>query len=75
VIERIYALIPEIVAHGVSVLIIEQDVSQGVSVAGHVHCLLEGRTSLVGRPDELSAEQIERAYFGAGLSPNAGAPA
>lgn len=72
VIERIYALIPEIVAHGVSVLIIEQDVSQGVSVAGHVHCLLEGRTSLVGRPDELTAEQIERAYFGAGMVPNVG---
>jgi branched-chain amino acid transport system ATP-binding protein len=69
VIERIYALIPEIVSHGVSVLIVEQDVSQGVSVAGHVHCLLEGRTSLAGRPEELTAEQIERAYFGAGQSP------
>jgi branched-chain amino acid transport system ATP-binding protein len=66
VIERIYALIPEIVAHGVSVLIIEQDVSQGVAVADHVLCLLEGRTSLRGRPEELSPEQIERAYFGVG---------
>jgi branched-chain amino acid transport system ATP-binding protein len=75
VIERIYALIPEIVAHGVGILIIEQDVSLGVSVAGHVHCLLEGRTSLVGRPDELTPEQIERAYFGAGTLPTAGAPA
>jgi branched-chain amino acid transport system ATP-binding protein len=75
VIERIYALIPEIVSHGVSVLIIEQDVSQGVSVASHVHCLLEGRTSLVGRPDELTAEQIERAYFGAGVAPQSQAPA
>ena len=54
VIERIYALIPEIVPHGVSMLIVEQDVSQGVSVAGHVHCLLEGHTSLAGRPDELT---------------------
>jgi hypothetical protein len=50
-------------------------VSQGVSVAGHVHCLLEGRTSLVGRPDELTAEQIERAYFGAGMTPNSEASA
>jgi branched-chain amino acid transport system ATP-binding protein len=72
VIERIYALIPEIVAHGVSVLIVEQDVSQGVAVANHVHCLLEGRTSLSGRPEELTAEQIERAYFGAGQSPVSG---
>ncbi|MGH3731992.1 MAG: ABC transporter ATP-binding protein [Acidimicrobiales bacterium] len=68
VIERIYALIPDIVAHGVSVLIIEQDVSQGVAIANHVLCLLEGRTSLSGRPDELTPEQIEQAYFGAGPS-------
>jgi branched-chain amino acid transport system ATP-binding protein len=68
VVERIYALIPEIVARGVSVLIIEQDVTQGVAVANRVHCLLEGRTSLTGRPDELTAEQIEQAYFGAQLT-------
>ncbi|MDE3065787.1 MAG: ABC transporter ATP-binding protein [Acidobacteriota bacterium] len=68
VVERIYGLIPEIVARGVSVLIIEQDVTQGVAVANRVHCLLEGRTSLTGRPDELTAEQIERAYFGAQLA-------
>lgn len=69
VIERIYGLMPEIVAHGVGILIIEQDVSLGALVAGHVHCLLEGRTSLVGRPDELTPEQIERAYFGASSLP------
>ncbi len=68
VVERIYALIPEIVAQGVSVLIIEQDVTQGVAVANRVHCLLEGRTSLTGRPDELSPAQIEEAYFGAPLT-------
>lgn len=74
VIERIYALIPDIVAHGVSVLIIEQDVSQGVSVADHVLCLLEGRTSLRGRPEELTSEQIERAYFGAGAQRESDVP-
>lgn len=75
VIERIYALIPEIVQRGVSVLIIEQDVSQGLSVANRVLCLLEGRTSLEGRPDEFTSEKIERAYFGAeiGLSTAKGA--
>src|SRR5665213_2918737 len=68
VIERIYTLVPEIVAHGVSILIVEQDVAQGVAVADRVHCLLEGRTSLVGTPKELTPEQIDRAYFGADLS-------
>ncbi len=64
VIERIYALVPEIVSHGVSILVVEQDVAQGVAVADRVHCLLEGRTSLEGTPKELTSEQIDRAYFG-----------
>lgn len=70
VVERIYTLIPEIVSRGVSVLIVEQDVTQGLSVANRVLCLLEGRASLTGRPDELTSEEIEHAYFGAeiGLS-------
>jgi branched-chain amino acid transport system ATP-binding protein len=68
VIERIYALIPEIVREGLSVMIVEQDVAQGVGVASRVHCLLEGRTSLTGVPGDLTSEAIERAYFGADLS-------
>ncbi len=66
VVERIYALVPDIVAHGVSILIVEQDVSQGVAAADRVHCLLEGRTSMTGVPEELTSEEIDRAYFGAG---------
>jgi branched-chain amino acid transport system ATP-binding protein len=65
VIEKIYALVPEILALGVSILIVEQDVSQGVSVADRVHCLHEGRTSMTGTPAELTSEEIDRAYFGA----------
>jgi branched-chain amino acid transport system ATP-binding protein len=67
IIEKIYALVPEILAQGVSILIVEQDVSQGVSAADRVHCLLEGRTSMTGTPAELTSEEIDRAYFGAGL--------
>ncbi len=68
VIEKIYALIPEIVKEGLSVMIVEQDVAQGVGVASRVHCLLEGRTSLSGVPADLTSEAIERAYFGADLN-------
>lgn len=67
IVEKIYALVPEILAQGVSILIVEQDVSQGVSAADRVHCLLEGRTSMTGTPAELTSEEIDRAYFGAGL--------
>jgi len=68
VIERIYGLVPEIVAQGVSILVVEQDVSQGLAVADRVHCLLEGKTSLTGVPADFTPEQVERAYFGAGLA-------
>lgn len=65
VVERIYALVPDILAHGVSILIVEQDVSQGLAAADRVHCLLEGRTSMTGVPAEFTSEEIDQAYFGA----------
>jgi branched-chain amino acid transport system ATP-binding protein len=64
VIERIYEFLPRIVAEGIGVLLVEQDVSQALAVATRVHCLLEGKTSLVGAPGDLSAVDIESAYFG-----------
>jgi branched-chain amino acid transport system ATP-binding protein len=64
VIERIYEFLPTIVAQGIGVLLVEQDVTQALAVATRVHCLLEGTTSLTGTPQELSAEAIEAAYFG-----------
>jgi branched-chain amino acid transport system ATP-binding protein len=69
VIERIYEFLPTIVAQGIGVLLVEQDVSQALAVANRVHCLLEGTTSLVGAPNELSPAEIESAYFGTRTSP------
>jgi branched-chain amino acid transport system ATP-binding protein len=74
VVRRIYEVLPALVADGLTVLLVEQDVAQARHVATHVHCLLEGRTSLTGRPDELSAEQIEEAYFGMSSRAAATAP-
>ena len=45
-------------------LLVEQDVSQALRVASHIHCLLEGRTTLEGTPADVTAEQVEAAYFG-----------
>jgi branched-chain amino acid transport system ATP-binding protein len=64
VVRRIYDLLPELLATDVTVLLVEQDVSQALRVASQVHCLLEGRTTLTGKPAGLSAENIEAAYFG-----------
>ncbi|WP_375388240.1 ABC transporter ATP-binding protein [uncultured Amnibacterium sp.] len=64
IIKRIYAVVPEIVAGGTAVLLVEQDISQAIRVADRVVCLLEGHTVLTGRPGDLTRDQIEDAYFG-----------
>jgi branched-chain amino acid transport system ATP-binding protein len=64
VVRRIYTVLPELLASGVTILLVEQDVSQVLRVATHIHCLLEGRTTLQGLPGDLTAEKIEAAYFG-----------
>ena len=74
VVRRIYEVLPEIVGAGATALIVEQDVSQAMRVADRVHCLLEGRSVLEGRPQDLTAEQIEHAYFGIGEALSVVAP-
>ena len=64
VVQRVYGMLPEILATGLTVLLVEQDVSQALRVASHLQCLLEGRTTLEGRPADVTAEQVEAAYFG-----------
>jgi branched-chain amino acid transport system ATP-binding protein len=64
VVQRIYGMLPQILATGLTVLLVEQDVSQALRVASHIHCLLEGRTTLEGRPADVTADQVEAAYFG-----------
>jgi branched-chain amino acid transport system ATP-binding protein len=70
VVQHIYGMLPDILATGLTVLLVEQDVSQALRVASHIHCLLEGRTTLEGRPADVTADQVEAAYFGlAGAGP------
>jgi branched-chain amino acid transport system ATP-binding protein len=64
VVSQVYAAIPAIKAAGTTVLLVEQDVNQALSVADRVYCLLEGRISLTGESGELTKEQITDAYFG-----------
>ncbi|HEY1347646.1 MAG TPA: ABC transporter ATP-binding protein [Streptosporangiaceae bacterium] len=71
VVQRIYGMLPQILETGLTVLLVEQDVSQALRVASHIHCLLEGRTTLEGRPAGVTADQVEAAYFG--LADTAGA--
>jgi branched-chain amino acid transport system ATP-binding protein len=74
VVQRIYAMMPQILASGLTVLLVEQDVSQALRVASRLQCLLEGHTTLEGRPSEVTPEQVEAAYFGLQGDGGAGGP-
>ncbi len=64
VIRDVYAAIPRIRQSGASLIVVEQDVGQAMKVADRVFCMMEGRITLEGRPEELSREAIHNAYFG-----------
>lgn len=64
VIREIYAALPSLREDGMTLLIVEQDVQLAMQVSSRVVCLQEGRVSLVGKPGELTRDQISKAYFG-----------
>ncbi|HEX3907742.1 MAG TPA: ABC transporter ATP-binding protein [Mycobacteriales bacterium] len=74
-VQRIYSQLPDLLAAGMTALIVEQDVRQALRYASHVVCLLEGRMTLEGPPAAFTPEQIEAAYFGFMGADEAGATA
>ena len=60
----LYRAIPAIVGEGVTLVFVEQDITQALKVADRVICFLEGRVVLHGTPRELSRDRIREAYFG-----------
>jgi branched-chain amino acid transport system ATP-binding protein len=65
VIREVYARLPQIVAEGSALIIVEQDIVQALKAANHVYCLQEGRVALTGTAGSLTHEAISAAYFGA----------
>ena len=64
VIKEIYKAIPVITSEGMTVLIVEQDVTMARQVSTRLYCFQEGQVSLKGESSELTREQISQAYFG-----------
>ncbi len=74
IVQRIYAMLPQVLESGITILLVEQDVSQALRVATHLQCLLEGHVTLEGTPAEVTREQVEAAYFGVGSAASGGTP-
>ena len=64
VIKDIYAQLPKITGQGMSAILVEQDVTRALSAANQFLCLVEGRVSLAGAPQDHSRDAISAAYFG-----------
>ena len=64
VVQDIYRALPQIAEKGTTILVVEQDLTQALSVADRVQCLLEGRTALEGRVGSVTRDQVAAAYFG-----------
>jgi branched-chain amino acid transport system ATP-binding protein len=64
VVRDIYARLPAILAQGISIILVEQDVVQALKAAQRAYCLQEGRVALAGAAKDLTRETIAAAYFG-----------
>ena len=64
VVRSLYEALPRIVEAGMTVVVVEQDITLALDVSDRVYCLLEGRVSLSGVPGELTRDAITSAYFG-----------
>jgi branched-chain amino acid transport system ATP-binding protein len=64
VVKEIYDALPSVCAGGLTVIVVEQDVSVATRVSSRLYCLQEGRVTLTGPSKELTREQISQAYFG-----------
>jgi len=65
VVKEIYDALPAIVAGGLTLVVVEQDVGLARLVSHRLYCLQEGRVTLRGASAEVTREDISRAYFGA----------
>jgi branched-chain amino acid transport system ATP-binding protein len=64
VVRDIYTRLPSILAEGISLVIVEQDIAQALKAAAQVYCLQEGRVALQGAARDLTRQAIAAAYFG-----------
>jgi branched-chain amino acid transport system ATP-binding protein len=64
VIKDIYAMLPQIIGDGLTVILVEQDVTRALDSAQQFLCIQEGHISLEGAPKAFTRDQISAAYFG-----------
>jgi branched-chain amino acid transport system ATP-binding protein len=64
IIKDIYAKIKEINDQGITLLIVEQDVTRSLKHSDYAYVVLEGRIVMQGKSAELDIDEVNDAYFG-----------
>jgi len=64
VVRDLYASLGDVARAGLSIIVVEQDVSLAQRVSHRLYCFQEGRVSLVGVSLSLTRAEISHAYFG-----------
>ncbi|MBC2768938.1 ABC transporter ATP-binding protein [Pusillimonas minor] len=64
IVKEIYNTLEQIREDGLSIIVVEQDVSTARQVSNRLYCFQEGRVSLQGASSALSLDDISKAYFG-----------
>ncbi len=64
VVKELYGSLAAVVEAGLSVIVVEQDVSLAQRMSSRLYCFQEGRVALSGASPSLTRAQISRAYFG-----------
>jgi branched-chain amino acid transport system ATP-binding protein len=64
VVDAVYKSLASVISEGATVVLVEQDLTRALRVAGRVICLLEGRVVLEGAARSLDRDRVVSAYFG-----------
>ena len=64
VVKELYQILKMVRAEGMTLLVVEQDVSQVLAFAERVICFRKGAVALEGEPARLTRERISAAYVG-----------
>ena len=64
VVDAVYRSLEGITKEGATVVMVEQDLTRALEVAGRVVCMLEGRIVLEGPAQSLDRDRVVEAYFG-----------
>jgi branched-chain amino acid transport system ATP-binding protein len=75
VVDAVYRSLANVISEGATVLLVEQDLTRALRVAGRVVCMLEGRVVLEGAAQSLDRDRVIQAYFGLRRPAVGGAPA